>query len=64
MKDGLRGLLLKIFGTAEAVAVLALAWLKPEAVPETILLALALWLVVFNLARREKRALPVKVDIK
>jgi len=66
MKNRLLRTGLIVFGVAEVVAVLALAWLKPSLISEMILVALAVWLALFNFARiaREKRAVPVKVGIK
>jgi hypothetical protein len=57
---------LKILGVALAVAVLALGWIWPAYLPQTILMALAVWLVALNFARsgRGKKTEPVKVDIK
>jgi hypothetical protein len=57
---------LKILGIALGVAVLALGWIWLAYLPEIILMALAVWLVVLKFARigRGKKTEPVKVDIK
>ncbi|MFH0942143.1 MAG: hypothetical protein V1823_03880 [Chloroflexota bacterium] len=66
MKDKSLDVVLKVFLAAGGITMLALFWLKPAAVPEMILVALAIWLVVSKFARpgREKKPLPVEVDIK
>ena len=57
---------LKILGAGLGVAVLALGWIWPAYLPQTILMALAVWLLALNFARvgKNKRTAQVKVDIK